>query len=143
MDTAFLCIDCRFDTFQIEYYMVKNDVWPIGTDDGMLCIDCLEKRIGRELIKDDFSDCLINLDPLYARSERLKSKLEMKKYIWWKEIVLGPFSDDQLNRLNWQNIEVVVDNLLENNQMPKTPPLSQDMKNNPNIPHVFFNPNEE
>ncbi|MBV6513858.1 MAG: hypothetical protein FMNOHCHN_03414 [Ignavibacteriaceae bacterium] len=67
----------------------------------------------------------------------------MKKYIWWKEIALGPFSDEQLEKLNWQNVEILVDDILKNNRMSKTPPLSQNMKENPHIPHIFFNPNEK
>lgn len=67
----------------------------------------------------------------------------MKKYIWWKEIVLGPLSDNQLIGLNWPNIEILVDDILKNNRMPKTPPLSQGMTESPNVPHIFFNPNEE
>lgn len=138
MNIEFLCVDCQFDTFQNEYYMVKDEIWPIGMDDGMLCIDCLEKRLGRKLIKDDFTDCLVNIDPAYERSEKLKNRLEMQKYIWWKEVVLGPFSDDQLDRLNWQNIEILVDDVLANDRMPKTPALNQDMAENPNVPHILM-----
>jgi hypothetical protein len=54
------CIDCGVDTGAIgHYYMVSNDLWasagmqPDGG--GMLCLDCLEKRIGRPLIYDDFT----------------------------------------------------------------------------------------
>lgn len=137
MNNEFLCVDCQFDTFQNEYYMVKDEIWPIGENDGMLCIGCLEKRIGRNLTKEDFTGCLVNLD-LGPRSERLQNRLKMQKYIWWKEIVLGPFSDDQLDRLNWQNIQILVDDLLANDRMPKTPALNQDMAENPNVPHILM-----
>ena len=33
-----------------EYYMVQNDIWRVyRAGDGMLCIGCLEKRMGRKL----------------------------------------------------------------------------------------------
>lgn len=68
----------------------------------------------------------------------MQNTLEMQKYIWWKEVVLGPFSDDQLDRLNWQNIEILVDDVLANDRMPKTPALNQDMAENPNVPHILM-----
>lgn len=61
-----------------------------------------------------------------------------QKYIWWKGIALGPFSDEQISLLNWPNVEVFVDRALDNDIVPKTPPLSKDMEENPNIPHIFF-----
>src|SRR3974390_1908830 len=83
------CADCGVGTFGIgEYYMVKDEIWeqaaitgqglPCGTVnlrnagrrkdwhslDGqeMLCIGCLEKRIGRTLMRCDFTDAPINTD---------------------------------------------------------------------------------
>ena len=55
--SSFLCLDCGVDTGAIdEDYMVTHELWarvnPGG--DGMLCIGCLEKRLGRELTPDDF-----------------------------------------------------------------------------------------
>lgn len=55
-----LCIDCGVDTFPGEFYMVRDDVWPIGYADGMLCIGCLEVRIGRQLTHDDFTEYSIS-----------------------------------------------------------------------------------
>jgi hypothetical protein len=57
------CLDCGVDTIEIgQYpYAVVDEVWheavpastvPAGT--GMLCIPCLEKRIGRPLKREDF-----------------------------------------------------------------------------------------
>ena len=55
----FRCIDCGKDTnLYGEYYMVADELWsaagmvPFG---GMLCLACLEKRIGRELTPADFT----------------------------------------------------------------------------------------
>ena len=46
----FRCIDCNVHTRMIdEYYMVTDETWAIAgmmCDGGMLCIGCLEKRIG-------------------------------------------------------------------------------------------------
>lgn len=137
MNKMFFCIDCGFDTFQNEYYVVKDEIWPIKQNGGMLCIGCLEKRIGRSLTKDDFTDCLVNTD-LRPRSKRLQDRLKMQKYIWWKEIILGPLSDSQLDNLNWQNIEYLIDDILENDRFPKTPALNQDMAENPNVPHILM-----
>lgn len=60
---AFLCMDCGFDTCNTEFYMVHNELWlsaGMNTRSGMLCIGCLEKRIGRTLTDNDFTDCLLN-----------------------------------------------------------------------------------
>jgi hypothetical protein len=56
------CKDCGVDTFEInEYYMVTKDLWrQYGVKRGMLCIACLEKRMGRSLTLDDFTDCILN-----------------------------------------------------------------------------------
>lgn len=54
----FLCVDCRKDTLGGEYYMVGNEVWAasgLGPNDGMLCLNCLSRRIGRILRPEDFT----------------------------------------------------------------------------------------
>lgn len=74
----FICRDCEFDTFQSEYYMVKNSLWidagmPLHGG-GMLCIGCIERRLKRKLTKNDFIDAPINKD--YTRmSKRLLNRL--------------------------------------------------------------------
>jgi hypothetical protein len=79
-----LCNDCGLVTRgeaygdEHEYYNVHDDIWAqsgLGPNDGMLCIGCLEKRIGRKLKSDDFGNCLINTHPLYIRSERFTDRL--------------------------------------------------------------------
>jgi hypothetical protein len=48
---------------RLEYYSLLDDVWKetgLGPRDGMLCIKCVEKRIGRRLKSTDFEDVLIN-----------------------------------------------------------------------------------
>lgn len=74
----FFCLDCGLDTSMrgaCEYYTLLSHVWAdtgLGRDDGMLCIGCVETRLGRELTPDDFSDCPLNFEP--RSSDRLKSR---------------------------------------------------------------------
>lgn len=60
------CLDCGVCTTNMrdgdEYYMVHNAIWyrinPQET--GMLCIGCLENRLGRKLVSGDFTHAPIN-----------------------------------------------------------------------------------
>lgn len=103
----YVCVDCNVDTTAedgiAEYYNVHNFVWceafgfdPLEVLDkngryfydyidqaqnvGMLCIGCLERRIGRELEADDFSDAPINWNQGrgYIRSERFEDRLSRR-----------------------------------------------------------------
>lgn len=74
------CTDCNTNTREAhEYYMVNFDLWRAsGAGEGMLCIGCLEDRIGRQLVPGDFIDAPINTDPedeLWERSPRLRNRL--------------------------------------------------------------------
>lgn len=75
----FICLDCGVNTHPLtedginEYYMVYDYIWPIGKQDGMLCIDCLEKRIGRKLVPGDFTKAPVNAG--FNKSERLLDRL--------------------------------------------------------------------
>lgn len=77
----FECVDCSINTlFENEYYMVHDHVWSgeagMDSDGGMLCIGCLEVRIGRNLDGDDFTDCRLNRSPsIYDKSVRLQDRL--------------------------------------------------------------------
>jgi len=55
-----------------EFYVVHDDVWPIGGLDGFLCVECLECRIGRRLVPGDFPDVPANA-PNPADSPRLRA----------------------------------------------------------------------
>ena len=74
----FLCVDCRMDTGKIgEYYFIHTPLWlsVVGSKTGMLCVGCLEKRLGRKLRRNDFTNAWIN-DPRYGpKSQRLMSRL--------------------------------------------------------------------
>lgn len=61
------CKDCSKSTFD-DYYMVKDEIWAEAGmpaiaprhDTGMLHRACLEKRIGRPLTLDDYTDYPVN-----------------------------------------------------------------------------------
>ena len=76
----FNCNDCPDNVDDIcEYYMVLDSVWQEAMKQGkvkMLCIGCLEKRLGRLLTKDDFTLCPLNKDTRdYQKSDRLLNRL--------------------------------------------------------------------
>jgi hypothetical protein len=59
----FLCMDCKVDTGKIgEHYMLADSTWNLIHDSnkGMLCIGCVESRLGRQLISTDFNDSHVN-----------------------------------------------------------------------------------
>jgi hypothetical protein len=82
------CADCEVGTSTInERFMVKQEVWeqawagrfkwwqPEMEGQMVLCVGCLEKRIGRELCAADFSDVPINDPHQFLMSERLLDRL--------------------------------------------------------------------
>lgn len=75
-DNKWLCKDCGKDTFieRKDYYMVTHDLWyKFGVGNGMLCMDCIENRIGRKLTKSDILVCPLTLDYNPYTSAILKS----------------------------------------------------------------------
>jgi hypothetical protein len=61
-----------------EYYMVHDALWKLAgmePDGGMLCIGCLETRLGRKLVRGDFTDYPINSGQLFPQSSRLRERL--------------------------------------------------------------------
>ena len=83
------CADCGAGTITLgEWYMVKSDVTGSGLgpaaaspgtaqfpDKEILCIGCLEQRLGRTLMSCDFDDVPIN-DPTKPNiSDRLRDRL--------------------------------------------------------------------
>jgi hypothetical protein len=58
-----LCLDCTKDTdTSQEYYMLKLKIWKSINPkiDGMLCLSCAEKRLGRKLVHRDFTLTPVN-----------------------------------------------------------------------------------
>ncbi len=77
--TRFLCADCGRDTGKMkEFYYVHLELWlaVMPSINGMLCVGCLESRLGRQLVATDFTDASIN-DPHHGsgKSDRLISRL--------------------------------------------------------------------
>jgi hypothetical protein len=81
----FNCWDCTVNTLHTdEYYMVDDELWKTATiyadndnycgTDVMLCIGCLENRIGGKLTADDFTDAPVN-NGMFPQSARLLQRL--------------------------------------------------------------------
>lgn len=89
------CVDCGIGTDTLgEYpYMVRDDVWEqawagrrkswqcprpdgrIVEGQEVLCIGCLEKRLGRTLVASDFTDASCNTPNKPRASQRLRDRL--------------------------------------------------------------------
>jgi hypothetical protein len=85
------CTDCEVGTITIgERFMVKDEVWEDAWDvwaernkmwarrvpgQMVLCVGCLEARLGRELCATDFTDVPLNNSDEYERSARLLDRL--------------------------------------------------------------------
>lgn len=73
-----LCLDCKVDTGQLrEHYFVDLELWlgAVGSKVGMLCVGCLETRIGRQLKASDFTSAHINNPKLYDMTDRLRNRI--------------------------------------------------------------------
>lgn len=65
MHSSHMCMDCeKHETEFNEYYMVHSHIWESITVNnevyGLLCIGCLEDRLGRELRPNDFTGYPVN-----------------------------------------------------------------------------------
>ena len=64
------CVDCKKDTWANvkDYYMVEDKIWDkYGSGlRTMLCIQCLEKRIGHKLGIKEITFCPLNFDNPYT-----------------------------------------------------------------------------
>ena len=88
---AFLCIDCGYQTLWDEYYSLNQDVWDrtgVSEDGGMLCIGCVEKRLGRPLHVMDFDpEAALNWNVSATslgskKSPRLLDRLGISPGLW-------------------------------------------------------------
>ena len=60
IDDNWNCVDCQKDCSvdDKDYYMVKKDVWEkYGVGKKMLCMDCLDERMGHPITKSEILDC--------------------------------------------------------------------------------------
>lgn len=69
------CQDCSKHTAGSDYYMIKHELWAQVHPNryGMLCLSCLQARLGRRLEEDDLLPAAINhrnraIDALLGRS---------------------------------------------------------------------------
>lgn len=73
------CFSCGVDTFALgEDFYVQDDLWRTYGVEGVLCILCLEKRLGRPLEPADFKSPGIDRPPHfphYVRSDRFKDRV--------------------------------------------------------------------
>jgi hypothetical protein len=76
------CADCGDDTRK-EYYMVHEYLWAQHGAEPVLCIGCLEVRMGRELWSGDFTHWPINNINMFEKSDRLIERLERE--VPWRE----------------------------------------------------------
>jgi hypothetical protein len=62
----YFCFECGDDAFkESNYYMLHHHIWKSIAGDsasGQLCWGCAEKRMGRDFVFDDFTDCPVNHD---------------------------------------------------------------------------------
>lgn len=83
VDTT-LCADCGVDTLALcEWYMVRDELWASAWPGGqiershpgsqVLCIGCLEQRLGRQLTATDFTDAPVNR--MANNSPRLRDRI--------------------------------------------------------------------
>lgn len=79
-DIDMICVDCGIDTEETkEYFHVHDEVWLQATKQKVvlpfkvLCIGCLELRLGRQLVAGDFTNARVN--KFGSHSARLKSRL--------------------------------------------------------------------
>ncbi len=72
------CDDCGMSTFY-ELYVVHDGLWDQYGSEWMLCVGCLESRVGRQLVTEDFTAANFNPHQLnnfkHPKSERLVSRL--------------------------------------------------------------------
>lgn len=57
------CLDCKRNVTDLEeMFMVFDEVWleVVRNRQGMLCVKCFEKRLGRQLVHGDFTHCHLN-----------------------------------------------------------------------------------
>jgi len=85
--TRFLCLDCKVNTRIIdEYYTLFDHIWLAVNPrrNGMLCIGCLEKRLGRMVTYEDFRPEVpinqLELNHLFPKSARLIDRLSRRNH---------------------------------------------------------------
>jgi hypothetical protein len=95
------CADCSvdtsFETGVLHYYSARKDLWRQATPDGAqcLCLDCLERRIGRAVTEADFLATPVEIMTRFAgqeveplpsaeRQRELNSYREFQRHGGWR-----------------------------------------------------------
>jgi len=123
------CADCGVGTITLgEWYVVHDRLWEQawiarrkswhGKVPGLeiLCIGCLEQRIGRTLMADDFTDSAVNdpfadaflerlFDRLIAKQPLINDRSTLDDYLAWRDIELLPEDEREAAWLAWKNSE--------------------------------------
>ena len=77
------CDDCSRNVLKMKEFsfIVNNNIWGKIGNPKFMCIECLEKRLGRKLVKKDFGwDIPMNFMGIYPRSKRLLSRMGKRKF---------------------------------------------------------------
>jgi hypothetical protein len=84
----FECMDCKINTRLIEeYYTLKDKTWLTANprDHGMLCIGCVEQRLGRALTQEDFRMevpiNILELNDRFPKSARLIDRISRRNHL--------------------------------------------------------------
>lgn len=76
---GFLCSVCGQNVKLIWefHYKIKSEIWlTVANSSEFLCIGCLEQRLGRYLIPNDFTRESINRITFGKKSARLQNRLQ-------------------------------------------------------------------
>lgn len=82
------CADCRVDTYVIgEYYMIDHKLWRHAWRKRrrpgakpILCIGCVERRVGRTLMASDFIEAPVNNPRDPYMSERMRERVTAESF---------------------------------------------------------------
>ena len=82
VDPEFACTDCHVDVVAIgeSWYMLTDRIWQQIRGRGMLCLGCVEQRLGRPLEPNDFSHALAN-QSTRQHGPRLRNRLRGKVFL--------------------------------------------------------------
>lgn len=75
------CRDCSLNCIDLnEFYMVHDEIWNSAANPwDILCLYCLEHRLDRVLVPEDFKKERINTDlKKYPKSDRLLERMGLK-----------------------------------------------------------------
>ena len=89
----FICVDCGRDTWKDDkdYYMIRFDLWnKYGVGEKMLCMKCIETRLGHKLTRDDITDCTLNHMNYYTSKLFDKEKVTNENFNYQDRIKNAP-----------------------------------------------------